>query len=136
VQTRISQLILQGVLAMPPVTPGGADGTLQYNNGGSFGGVSFSVYPNAQGGIDVNEFRALFLHIGSGIRIDQVTVGGEPSIKVMQEGSSSQIRPIVCQPFTRDVGAGTTLGTVVGWSMVYDADGTLLGKSPIYDDIT
>jgi len=121
---------------MPTVTPGGADKTIQYNANGTFGGVTYSSYPDDQGGVLFDKLQTYSFYIGpGGVRMNSATVGGEPACRLYGAGSSL-VAAIVCQPFTRDVGIGTTLGTVTGWAKVYDADGTYLGKSPIYDDIT
>lgn len=134
--SRITDTALLGAITMPAVTPGGSDQQLQYNENGTFGGVPNSNMTLSSGCIRMPASRFPSLQVNTLAQINSVDIAAEHGLSVSAAGSPGVIGPMVCQPFIRDTGAGTSLGSVVNWAAAYAADGTYLGKFPIYDNIT
>lgn len=135
-KARVSSSALLEALTMASTAPGGANHQIQFNDNGTFGGITGTSNDAGGGEVGIPAVRANSLNFGDLIFLSAVISATQNVVLVGQPGFPFAIAPIVCQPWTRDVGAGTTLGTVTGWVKAYDMYGTYLGKCPVYDDIT
>jgi len=134
--SRVSNASLLEALEMSATPPGGSNHQIQFNNNGTFGGITGTSNDLGGGVVGLPAARVPKLEVNTLAQINSFDVGGEHGISVSANGSPSVIGPIVCQPFLRDTGAGSSLGSVIGWATAYDVAGTAIGKFPIYDNIT